>query len=87
VKVTKAEREAIIKELAERMKDIVFQTAEQKFQKVITPRFLETILKATDDTPFAMSFTITMVSGDFKQVLGRMRRAEREEWGKEGPPA
>ncbi|MCS7387212.1 MAG: hypothetical protein NDF55_10885 [archaeon GB-1867-005] len=69
--LTESEREAIIKELAERMKDIVYINAEKRAEEVIE-QLLAMNLKP--DSNITISYVIHFTFDDILQMLGRLRR-------------
>jgi len=69
--LTKSEREAIIKELAERMKDIIYINAEKRAEETLN-EILSMNLKPND--PITIDYNIQFIFNDILQILGRIRR-------------
>lgn len=67
------DQEKAIKELAERMKDVVYINAEKNARKVLT----ETDPKLNDD-PISISYKIEITGSDIKQIVGRRKRGEKD---------
>lgn len=74
MKITNSEYEAITKEMVERMKDIVFISANRSFRKVFTKKYMEEILDESDEYKVRTSYVIEFLVNDLKQVLARGRR-------------
>ena len=71
LKLTPEEKEAIITELAERMKDIIYMNAREKAEEA-----LNDILKADlhpNDT-IEIDYKFQFIFNDILQILGRTRR-------------
>lgn len=75
LQLTDEERKAIVAELAERMRDLVYMNAEKKAEEA-----LDRILKQapTPDTVISVTYEVRFVFGDVLQILGRLRRREEE---------
>jgi len=76
LKLTPEEKNAVIKELAERMKDTIYMRAEDKAKEVI-----ENLLKVSfePEDPIIINYQIEMVGTDILQILGRIRRKKPQE--------
>jgi len=74
--LTEDEKKALIKELAERMKDIVYMNAESRAQATINS-LLEVELEPSD--PIKINYKFNFVFNDILQILGRIRRKKEEE--------
>jgi len=76
LKLTPEEKNAIITELAERMKDIVYMNAREQAEKV-----LNEILRGnpSPDDVIDIEYKIQLVFNDILQILGRIRRKKQEE--------
>jgi len=75
LKLTPEERNAIITELAERMKDIIYMNAREKAEEA-----LDDILKADphpNDT-VEINYKFQFIFNDILQMLGRIRRQKSE---------
>jgi predicted glycosyltransferase len=77
MELTDEEREYLIKELTERMKDIVFMNAEQKVRGILG-QIEKTILTKKSKDTIAVNYTIELGIGDFQQMLGRVRRRHKK---------
>jgi len=71
--LTEEEKNAVVKELAERMKDLVYMNAEEKAEEVI-----DKILKENPHphTKFRINYTFEFMLNDIIQIVGRIRRDE-----------
>jgi len=78
-RLTHEEKEAVISELAERMKDLVYMNARRQAEKVLN-KILTTSPKP--DQVFEVEYKFRFVFNDIIQILGRFRRS-REEGGDE----
>jgi len=75
MKLTDEEYEAVIRELSERVKDIVFMNAERKVRDALPKEFLEELLDKKNDTEsISISYMVCFAVGDIYQIIGRMRR-------------
>ena len=71
VKLTEEERRAVIKELAERFKDIVYMNAEERARKVV-----DTIDGSDIDPNAEIIIEFTLSFNEVLQILGRLRRKQ-----------
>jgi len=71
--LTEEEKQAIIVELAQRMKDLVYMNAEEKAEEII-----DKILKSNPHphTKFRINYTFEFMLNDIIQIVGRIRRDE-----------
>ena len=74
LKLTKKEKNAVVKELAERMKDVVYMNAEEKAEWAIN-RLLEVDLPP--DSSININYRVTFLLNDILQILGRIKRQKR----------
>ena len=81
LKLTPEEKNAIITELAERMKDIVYMNAREKAEEALND-ILEDIPSPNDI--IEIDYNIRFVFNDILQILGRIRRKKQEEEYKGG---
>ena len=73
MKITAKEREILIKELAERVRDMIYINAEKRVARMIDS-IIGDIDEVVTDDPIEVTYTINMVSGDIIQIIGRERR-------------
>lgn len=71
MKISKKEYNQIIKELAERIKDLIYINLENNLKKHTPKKIFENFCDK-DDIDF--TYTFHLVNGDIKQILGRCRR-------------
>jgi hypothetical protein len=71
INMSSQEREIVINELAERMKDIVFMTSKEKIVAVLEQ--MEGMTFGNDDD-ITVQYEINFVIGDIIQMVGRERR-------------
>jgi len=71
LKLTPEEKEAIITELAERMKDIIYMNAREKAEEALD-QILKDDLHPNDTID--ITYNIRFVFNDILQILGRIRR-------------
>jgi len=76
LKLTPEEKNILITELAERMKDLVYMRAKDK-AKEVTEKLLKTDLNPEDE--IIINYRMEMVGTDILQIIGRIRRQE-EKW-------
>ena len=74
LKLTKKEKNAVVKELAERMKDVVYMNAEEKAESAVN-ELLE--LDLSPDSSININYKITFLLNDILQILGRIKRQKR----------
>lgn len=79
LKLTPEEKNAIITELAERMKDIIYMNAREKAEEALD-QILEDSLSPNDIID--IDYNIRFVFNDILQILGRIRRTKMGEKGK-----
>ena len=72
LELTEEEKNAVIKELAERMKDAVYMNAEKKAEKAIN-KILK-LKELSPDEPIEIKYKFTFIINDVLQILGRVRR-------------
>ena len=76
LKLTPEEKNAIITELAERMKDIIYMNAREKAEEALD-QILEDSLSPNDIID--IDYNIRFVFNDILQILGRIRRTKTGE--------
>jgi len=76
VKISNEEYELVVKELSERIKDVVFVNAEKNVRKILTKERLEQLLDLDGGSEVELNYVITFVVNDILQIIGRKRRAE-----------
>jgi hypothetical protein len=74
MKLTKKEKEILIKEIAERYKDVAYMDGESKARDVVN-NLKESDFENTDNT-LTVVFRIEMCIADILQIVGRHRRKE-----------
>ena len=72
LKVTEEEKEILINEIAERMKDVIYIDAKEEARKVLEC-ILEKDFQSSSDT-IRINFEFRFSYGDLVQILGRKRR-------------
>lgn len=70
--LTEEEREILTRELAERMKDLVFSNAKLRAREALTN--LGDFLNLSSDYSFEVTYKFKFCAGDFQQILARKRR-------------
>jgi len=76
LKLTSEEKNILITELAERMKDLVYMRAKDK-AKEVTEKLLKTDFNPEDK--IIINYQVEMVGTDILQILGRIRRKKPQE--------
>lgn len=76
MKISNEEYELVVKELSERIKDVVFVNAEKNVRKILTKERLEQLLDLDGGSEVELNYVITFVVNDILQIIGRKRRAE-----------
>ncbi|RLF03884.1 MAG: hypothetical protein DRJ60_07910 [Thermoprotei archaeon] len=74
LKVTEEEKEILINEIAERMKDVIYMDAKEEARKVLE-YILEKDFQSSSDS-ITINFEFKFVYSDLVQILGRYRRKE-----------
>jgi len=78
LKLSDEEYEAIIKEIAERVRDIVFMNAERKVKQSLPKEEVEKLLDSGNDIKvISVVHRVEFVVGDLIQILGRLRRGKQ----------
>lgn len=80
-KITNEEYNKIVKEWANRLKDLVYLNAEENIRERMSKEYLENLLDAKVskwDDNLEIVFTVGIVINDLKQMLGRLRREKEE---------
>ena len=77
-KPTKQEVEALVKELSERLKDMVYATAETNMRQTIRQCGFDKKISTNTFDKIKINFAIEMVNGDLLQVIARERRSKSE---------
>jgi len=75
MKITNEEYEAIVKEIAGRVKDCIFMDAERIIRSLLTKEYVEDLLDHPRDT-VRFKYICETLGQDFVQILGRLRRSE-----------
>ena len=70
--LTDVEKEAVIYELAERIKDLVFVNAENRVRKIMDDMVFKE--DSTPETEFEVTFRYRFSVADILQIVGRVRR-------------
>ena len=73
--MTEEERILVIKEIAERMKDLVYINAEMKAAEMLD-NLPKDILEYLSDDPIKITYTINFCVGNLQEIIGRERRKE-----------
>jgi len=81
LKLTPEEKEAIITEIAERLKDVVYMKARQRAEEVLN--YLLACCEASDEPinpndPIEIIFRVEFLWNDILQVLGRLGRKKEK---------
>ena len=79
MKISDEEREAIIKELAERMKNIVYTTAEDKARAILSS-IEKSISHDTGAEEVNIIYTVTFIINDLLEIIGGLRRKKEKKW-------
>jgi len=74
--ITAKEYEAIIKEIAARIKDLVYMTSESDIKEGFPKNILESIL-GEPDSRLEVNYKVNIVVDDIIQILGRTRREKK----------
>jgi len=73
--MTEEERILVIKEIAERMKDVVYMNAEVKAVETLE-KLPKDLISYSSEDKISMTYTINFCVGDLQQIIGRERRKE-----------
>ena len=81
LKLTPEEKEAIITEITERLKDVVYMRARERAEEILGLLLKyneesENSLKPT--TPIEIDFKVQFLWGDILQIVGRLRREKEK---------
>ena len=74
MKITRKEYENITTEIAERLKDLIYDRAENLVREQLTKAEIETWLDSSVTDVIQINYEVKMVVGDLIQMLGRQRR-------------
>lgn len=74
VRATKEERQLVVTEVTERLKDIVWIRAEREVSKMLRSRGLNNILNEPSTDTMTFNFVVDMYDGDIQQIVARHRR-------------
>jgi len=75
LKLTQQEKEAVIDEIAERLKDVVYMRARDRAEEILELLLedeMKEYLKPT--TPIEINYKIQFLWADILQIIGRLRR-------------
>lgn len=73
--MTEEEKIIVKKEIAERMKDVVYMNADMKANKMLD-NLPKDIMSYFSDDQIKITYTINLCVGDLQQIIGRERRKE-----------
>jgi len=76
IRVTTAEYNAIINEIAKRFKDLVYVNVNNRLRQAWTKSDVKALLNKTDDE-IEVTFTLKFIGNDLLQILQRERRTRR----------
>jgi len=76
LRVTEEEKEILINEIAERMKDIIYMEGKDTAREVLE-HILQRDFESSSDT-ITISFEFRFSYGDLVQILGRHRRGNKD---------
>ena len=71
---TEEEVEIMVNDLAERLKDVTYACAENRMRTTIQKMGLDKKVSLTANDDYSINFNITMVTGDFVQIIANHRR-------------
>jgi hypothetical protein len=76
MKVSQSEYKAIVAEVAERLKDAVYFSAEKKADEMLQSLGIKGGISKMerDDTELRFTFTVALLIGDIHQIIARQRR-------------
>jgi len=77
LQLTKEEKELVINELAERMKDMVYMNAKVKAREVVEQALR---MKLNSDEKVVVTYEFEFVFNDIIQIVGRRRRKRKDRW-------
>jgi len=77
MRISDEEYELVVKELSERVKDVVFMNAEKNIRKTLTKERLESFLDQDGSNKIEVHYVVMLVVNDILQIIGRKRRAKR----------
>lgn len=72
--LTQGEKAALIEEVAERMKDIVYLHAWEKAKEAINKALKYGFVDSNES--IEITYTIKFIENDFRQIVARLRRKE-----------
>lgn len=81
VPLTEAEFEALVVMMAERLKNVVYATADANAREVLDQMRFQPgtrFHRANRDRNITLTFTITLVENDLAEIVAGLRRAEEE---------
>ena len=78
MQISDEEYEAIIHELAERVRDVVFMNAERNLRNALPKDRVEQLLDMPGYQPIDIEHHIEFTVDDLRQILGRCRRSSHE---------
>jgi hypothetical protein len=81
IEMTEKEKEQVIRELGERIKDLIYMNLHKKVSQALD-EILAMDLKPEE--PLTITFSYGFVVNDIIQMLGRIRRMKNEEEWKQG---
>jgi len=74
MKITKKEYKEILQEVANRFVDQASVSLPEKLSDAMSKRWVEGQLDRFSSAEFKVTFSVKMVAGDLRQVLGLLRR-------------
>ena len=82
MKISQAEYRIVASEIAERLKDTVYFSAESKANEMLHELgfYAGARDKEYDNTDFTLTFEITIMMADIRQIVARQRRQKGKKW-------
>jgi len=78
MKATKEEKQLIITEIAERLKDIIYATATRQSTRMLHRLGINELLNGDSCSEIKLTFQVGMYAGDIQQIVARHRRDNQE---------
>lgn len=78
MKITKKERAGLIKEIAKRMKNVVYMNTERHATKILDDLGIKDSFNLRPDDKLNFHYDIEMVGDDIFEIIGGLRRNKRK---------
>jgi len=74
LRISQKEYEALIKEISERMMDIVLESYPKKLMSAYPKEYVERLMSSVHSDTITFDYHVTMTIDDFVQIVSRLRR-------------